>query len=109
MAISGRCAFPKVPFWKRELAIYRLIETGIRVGEQLMGFECPRWPLYVNLAARGNGVVERLKSTALRQIGLSSQFVDRNRFHSVACVQEVINATDFVAYKGEHDEVGWLS
>jgi hypothetical protein len=54
---------------------------------------------YVNLAARGNHVVERLKGTNLRQIGPSSQFVDRNRFHSVACIQEVMNATDFVTHK----------
>ena len=58
-----------------------------------------QWALDVNLAARGNHAVERLKGTALRQVGFGSQFVDRNRFDSVACVQEVMNTADFVAHK----------
>jgi hypothetical protein len=80
------------------LAIYHQLRLAF-VPENNSWASSVRDGRYVNLAARRNHVAERLKGTTLRQIWPGYQFVDINRFHSVACIQEVVNATDFVAHK----------
>jgi len=80
-----------------DLAIYQQLRLAF-VPENNSWASSVRDGRYVNLAARRNHVAE-LERHPLRQIGHGCQFVDRNRFHSVTCIQEVVNATDFVAHK----------